>query len=364
MNKDETYMNLALELARKASGRTSPNPLVGAVLVRQGRVLAEGFHRKAGTAHAEAVALRRAGPQARGATLYVTLEPCCHTEKRTPPCAQAVIRAGVKRVVVAMKDPNPKVSGRGLRMLKEAGVEVRSGVLAEEARLMNRWFIHYMKTGRPYVTLKVAQTVDGRIATASGESKWITGPSARRAGHRLRAESDAIMVGIGTVRADDPSLTCRISGGRNPVRIIVDGRLEIRPEARVLDTREAATWIATCVPEDHPARAALEARGAEVIHVPGRNGKLDLQSLMNTLGQRQITSLLLEGGSSLNAACLAAGVVQRAVFFIAPKILGGRNGLPSVGGPDPLKLEEAIPLKSTRLSRVGRDLVIEADLDP
>jgi len=250
---DAAYMERALGLARKAEGRTDPNPMVGAVLVRSGRIVAEGWHRRAGTPHAEAVALRRAGARARGATLYVTLEPCCHTDKRTPPCTDAIIRSGVARVVAAMADPNPRVRGRGIRRLRAAGISVSTGLLGAEARRCNRVFVHYMKTGTPWVTMKAAQSLDGRIATRGGDSKWITSPAARKLGHMHRSRNQAILVGVQTVLADDPRLTARVPGGRDPVRIVLDSRLRTPPESRIFEEGRSPVWI--CRPPAGSSRA-------------------------------------------------------------------------------------------------------------
>lgn len=361
MNWDKDYMARALLLAGKARGKTDPNPMVGAVIVKNNRVISEGFHRRAGTPHAEAVALRKAGPRARGATLYVNLEPCCHTEKKTPPCTDAIIRSGITRVVGAMTDPNPRVRGRGFRKLKKAGISVETGLLNNEARSLNRVFTHFIKTGRPYVTLKAAITLDGRIAASGGESRWITGVPSRRMVHRLRTRNQAIMVGVGTVRADDPSLTARVGSGRNPVRVIVDGRLEIPPSSRLLHDGEAPVLIATAVAEGRSTARGLKGQGVQLIHMRGSSGKLDMVDLMRELGRRDISSLLLEGGSGINAAALDAGVVNRVVFFLAPKIIGGRDAVPCVGGAG-RSLPGAHRLGPFSVSRAGRDLVIEAEV--
>ncbi len=355
-------MQRALALADKARGKTSPNPMVGALLVKGAEVVAEGYHKKAGTPHAEAVALARAGARAKGTTLYVNLEPCCHTDKKTLPCTDGIIRAGVKRVVAAMKDPNPKVSGRGFRKLRAAGIDVISGVLRQEALDLNRVFIRFITTGLPYVTLKVAQSLDGKIATANGRSKWITGPVSRRMVHRLRSENQAVLVGAGTVKADDPSLTARIRSGKNPIRIIVDGKLEISSNSKVLTDGLAPTWIATVKsPKRGPVSPVLQ-KAAEILYVGGKNGKLDMKELMREIGKRGVSSVLIEGGSGINAAVLRAGVINRVMFFIAPKIIGGRNAIPSVGGPGINLLEEAARLGSMSVTHTGADILVEAEL--
>lgn len=351
-------MRRALALARRARGRTSPNPMVGAVLVKGGRVIAEAYHKKAGTPHAEALALEAAGDKARGGTLYVTLEPCCHTKKRTPPCTDAIITSGVSDVIVAMQDPNPQVSGKGIRALEGAGIKVSLGIMEKEAQELNHAYIKYISTGMPYVTLKAAMTLDGKIATPEGQSKWITGPEARRVVHRMRSDSDALLTAIGTVKADDPEFTARIRGGQDPVRVIIDPDLEIPSGSRVLKT-PPETIIVT---RAGGARAQeLEASGITLIRY---NGKLDMKWLMRELGSRGITSVLAEGGASFNWHCLDEGIVDRAVFFIAPKVIGGSESIPSVGGGKSFrKLEDAIRLRGIKTRHVGDDIMITADVE-
>jgi len=354
-------MALALRLAAKARGRTSPNPMVGAVVVKGGRVIASGYHRKAGEPHAEAVALQKAGKAAKGATLYVTLEPCSHTNKRTPPCSPIVIASGVKRVVVAMIDPNPRVSGGGITAIRKAGIEVVSGVLEQEARKLNEAFIKHVTTGMPFVTLKTAQTLDGKIATAKGESKWITGEAARMEGHRLRDRNDAILVGVATVLADDPSLTARIPGGRDPLRIILDSDLRTPPTAKVIRQRSTnRTCIATLERSARTGRLeALLDAGAEVLLAKGRDNRVDLRSLMKVLGGFGITSVLIEGGAEVNASALKAGIVDKVVLFIAPTLMTGKDSLCSVGGSSPNRLAQAIKLREVTSRFVGQDLLVE-----
>lgn len=357
-------MRMALRLAAKGLGRTSPNPAVGAVLVKNGEVIATGWHRKAGSPHAEAVALQRAGERAAGATLYVTLEPCSHTNKRTPPCSLAVIRSGVARVVAAMIDPNPQVSGGGLRHLKARGIDVTTGVLEAEARKQNEAFIKHITTGLPFVTLKAAQTLDGKIATASGESKWITGEPARRESHVLRNVNDAILVGINTVLSDDPSLTCRLPRGRDPVRVVVDSGLRIPLTAAVLSGPSAArTIIATLAGASKRKAARLQAAGAEVLIVRERGGRVDLRDLMKKLGRKEMNSVLIEGGSEINASALKAGVVDKAVFFVAPLIMTGADSRCSVGGRSPSRLAGAVRTRDLSVRFAGRDMIIEAYID-
>src|SRR5512144_1741104 len=302
---DEKYMRMALRLAARAKGRTSPNPMVGAVVVKNGKVVATGYHHRAGEPHAEAIALGKAGRKAKGATLYVTLEPCSHTDKRTPPCTPMVMQSGVKRLVIAMIDPNPRVSGGGVKTLRRAGLEVVTGVLEAEARKLNEAFIKHITTGMPFVTLKIAQTLDGKIATASGESKWITGEKARREGHLLRDVSDAILVGVNTVLTDNPSLTARIPAGRDPLRVIVDSGLRIRVDARVITQRsQAATLIATVADAPKAKITRLQEAGAQVLIVKSAQGRVDLRDLMRQLGRKGIISVLVEGGPEIHASAI------------------------------------------------------------
>ncbi len=363
MNKqslDIKYMRLALRLAVKANGRTSPNPMVGAVVVKGGKVIGRGWHRRAGEPHAEAIALKKAGKAAKGATLYVTLEPCSHTDKRTPPCAPLVMQSGVRRVVVSMIDPNPRVSGGGIKALRKSGIEVTAGVLAPEARKLNEAFIKHITTGMPFVTLKIAQTLDGKIATSSGESQWITGERAREEGRRLRDINDAILVGINTVLNDDPSLTARIPGGRDPLRVIVDSKLRIPTSVKVLTQRSSAkTLVATLSSSPKSKMNKLQKAGAEVLVVRGVQGRVDLRDLMKKLGKKDIMSVLIEGGSEINASALKAGVVDKVVMFIAPLLMTGTDSLCSIGGPSPAKLIEALKLLDVTVRFLGRDLAVE-----
>jgi diaminohydroxyphosphoribosylaminopyrimidine deaminase/5-amino-6-(5-phosphoribosylamino)uracil reductase len=356
-------MRMALRLAAKAWGRTSPNPMVGAVVVKGGRVIASGYHQRAGEPHAEAIALRKAGPAARGATLYVSLEPCSHTNKRTPPCSPLVISSGVKRVVVAMIDPNPRVSGGGISAIRSAGIEVVAGVLEQDAKKLNEAFIKHVTTGLPFVTMKIAQTLDGKIATAAGESKWITGPEARREGHRLRDRNDAILAGINTVLKDDPSLTARVPGGRDPVRVILDGSLRIPLTAKVVAQKSPARTIIAATSEAPLAKVRkLHAAGAEVLLVRASRGRVDLKDLMRKLAKRDILSVLIEGGSEIHASALKAGIVDKAVLFIAPLLMTGRDSLCSIGGISPVKLGHALRLHDVSSRSVGQDLMVEGYL--
>jgi diaminohydroxyphosphoribosylaminopyrimidine deaminase/5-amino-6-(5-phosphoribosylamino)uracil reductase len=352
---------MALRLAEKARGRTSPNPMVGAVVVKDGKVVSRGYHRKAGEPHAEAIALKRAGETARGATLYVTLEPCSHTGKRTPPCTPLVMQSGVTRVVVAMIDPNRNVAGGGVKALRAAGIDVVTGILEAEAKRLNEAYIKHITEGVPFVTLKIAQTLDGRIATASGESKWITGEQARFEAHRLRDGNDAILVGINTVLKDAPSLTARIPGGRDPVRVIVDSRLRIPLAAKVLTQRSPAKTIVATLPNAAKSKIRkLQDAGAEVLVVKALRGRVDLKDLMKELGKRDIASVLVEGGSEVNASALASRIVDKVVFFIAPLLMTGNDSIGSIGGVSPKKLADAVRLRNIRTRPAGKDLMVEA----
>lgn len=332
---------------------TSPNPMVGAVLVHDGAVVAEDYHRKAGTPHAEALVIRKAGDAARGSTLYVNLEPCCHTEKRTPPCTREIINAGVSRVVIAMRDPNPKVSGKGIVELERAGIEVVSGICEEEARKLNEAYIKYITSRRPFVTLKIAMTLDGKIATPDGQSRWITGELSRRHVHLLRSSVDAILTAIGTVKADDPQLTVRLQRRKSPKRIVIDPNLEISTDAKILKTPPETTIVTKSL---EGKKGLLEARGISFIHY---DHALDLRWLMGILGQQQVTSVLIEGGSSLNAHALEDGIVDKILIYIAPKIIGGKDSFPAVGGKTYRRLEEAYRIRDMRARRVGEDILIE-----
>ena len=355
---DEQMMARAISLARNGLGRTSPNPLVGAVIVRDGRIVAEGWHRKAGTPHAEIHALNMAGELARGATVYVSLEPCAHYG-RTGPCAKALVEAGVSRVVVAMMDPNPKVAGKGIAILQEAGIEVTTGVLEQEARQLNEVFLKWMTTGLPFVALKTAMTLDGKIATAAGQSQWITNEASRYETHRLRDIYDGILVGINTALADNPSLTTRLKEyqGRNPVRIVVDSRARLPLTAKLVTDGAARTIVA--VTEQAPAERveALRSAGVEII-VAGSSNHVDMQSLMEQLGAMKISSVLVEGGGSVNFSLLQAGLVDRVYACIAPKLVGGRDALTPVEGEGFQELDRAVELENIQLRQLGSDVLL------
>ncbi len=352
---DEIFMREALRVARNAEGRTSPNPLVGAVIVKHGKIIAEGWHRKAGTPHAEIHALNMAGELAKDSTLYVTLEPCSHFG-RTPPCANKIVDAGIKKVVAAMKDPNPKVAGRGFEILRTAGVEVEVGILEAEAQKLNEVFIKWVTKNLPFVTMKFACSLDGKIATVGGESQWISCEASRKFTHHLRDINDAILVGIGTVLADNPSLTTRLVDGKNPVRVIVDSNAKIPLDAKVLD-KSARTIIATTENASREKISALKNRGLEIIFA-GDGERVDLKILMEKLAAQEITSILVEGGGTINFSMLKAGLVDKIFAFVAPKIIGGKNALTAVEGAGFEKLLEAVALKNLTAERLGEDILI------
>ena len=362
-------MTLALRLAAKGRETTSPNPMVGAVVVRQGRIIGRGFHLRPGTPHAEILALQRAGKLARGATLYVTLEPCGHLKKRTPPCVPEILRSGVRRVVIAMQDPNPSVMGKGAAALRRAGVSVTVGVARSEAEGLNKSYCHWMKTGRPYVTLKVGTTLDGKLATATGESRWITGEASRKEVHQLRRCVDAVLIGVGTVLADDPSLTARTGprlkklASRQPLRIVVDSRLRTPFKAQVLTQQDKAkTIIAATAAAPAARRIVLQKEGIEVLTLPALQGRLSLPALLKQLGRRGIASLLVEGGSEVNAAMLKAKLIDHIRFYMAPRLLGGQNAKGVIGGESPARLADAIEIRHVVTRFVGNDVVVEGDL--
>lgn len=361
--QDEDFMRVALNLARNATGRTSPNPLVGAVIVREGRIVGAGWHRKAGTPHAEIHALNMAGDLASGATLYVTLEPCSH-HGRTGPCAEAVVKAGIKRCVIAMEDPNPKVAGKGIAILEQAGIEVRCGVLEDEARELNEVFLKWITAKRPFVVLKTAMSLDGKIATATGKSQWITGEAARRRGHEFRDIYDSILVGIGTVLADDPSLTTRLpdGAGKNPVRIVVDSQARTPLTAKVITDGQARTIIAVSSQAPVHRIVALREAGAEVIEAFDKSksdlSKVDLSILMEKLGAMEISSVYVEGGGTVNFSLLKAGLVDKVHAFIAPKLIGGREALTPVEGEGFAELTDAVELERTTVETIGQDILL------
>lgn len=358
--RDAAYMRGAVRLARRGEGRTSPNPLVGAVLVKGDKVIARGYHTRAGAPHAEVVALRKAGSAARGATLYVNLEPCAH-HGRTPPCVDALVEAGVARVVVGMIDPNPLVNGRGIKRLRKAGVEVESGVLVEECEALNEAFVCAIRQGRPLVTLKSALTLDGRVATRTGDARWVSGSESREAGHRMRATHDVIMVGVGTVLADDPQLTCRAAkGGRDPMRVIVDSQLRTPPRAKIVravDGSRAPTVIITTRRAPAERLRLLEEAGAEVLRVNSRRGRVLLLAGLYALKQRGVLSVLVEGGPTFAGGLWKERLVDRVETFIAPKVLGDPEALPMLFGPRVGRMQQAVPVDG-RVRMVGDNILL------
>ena len=354
-----TYMFRALELARASVGETSPNPPVGAVIVRDGRIVGEGRTRPAGQAHAEIVALREAGELARGATLYVTLEPCSH-RGRTPPCADAIIAAGVAEVHASMVDPNPQVGGRGLELLREAGIAVTVGGGREEAEELAAPHAMFITTGMPLVTLKFAMSLDGKIATRAGDSRWITCEESRRYVHRLRARSDAIVAGIGTVLADDPQLTARDENDeplpRQPLRVVVDSRGSLPTKAAILN-QPGKTLVAVSEISES-ARDALESAGAEVLFVPAGNGWVDLRALLTELGRHEVTSVFVEGGGILAGSLFDERLAHRVVAFVAPVIIGGDRAPSPVGGQGATLMADAMRLKNVKIERFGSDIAV------
>lgn len=350
MRDDAKWMRRALTLAARGLGETNPNPAVGCVVVKGGRVVGEGFHARAGGLHAEVVALGKAGRAARGATLYVTLEPCAHRGKRTPPCAPLVSGSGVRRVVVATRDPNPRVDGRGLRRLRRGGIAVTEGVLADAARRLNEPFFVSCRAGRPFVLLKAGLTLDGRIATASGRSKWITSTAQRRAARRLRRRHDAVLVGIGTVLADDPLLLPVPRTRRTFVRAVLDSTLRLPPTSRLVRTSSRArapVWVFT-----RARRGArwkrLETAGVTVIRVAESRRRLSLRAVLRAFSVRGLRSLMVEGGSEVLGSFLAARLVDQVALFRAPLLLGGRGSRPAFGGKDPKRLDQALRLRPAR----------------
>jgi diaminohydroxyphosphoribosylaminopyrimidine deaminase / 5-amino-6-(5-phosphoribosylamino)uracil reductase len=364
---DAHWMRRALALARRGLGKTSPNPMVGAVLARERSLLGEGWHHRAGLPHAEVEALRNAagrGSRLRGATLYVTLEPCC-THGRTPPCTDAIIASGVRRVVVAAVDPNPKHGGRGLKILGDAGIEVVQGLLAAESNLLNRAFNQWITTGRPWFILKAAMTLDGKIATEAGESRWITGTAARSVGMRLRRASDAVMVGVGTVVADDPQLTVRRANSSRPEvrrRIVLDPNARTPLSSRLVNDEFASHTTIVVTPAASQRRRDALAAKANVLEVPESNGTIDLHLLAAVLGKSGVTQVLVEGGGATHGAVLEARLANEVAFFHAPFVLGGRNSRKAVAGPGFTSLAASPRLISPRWRRVGDDLLMTAEV--
>ena len=368
---EEKYMRRAIELAKKGSGHVNPNPLVGAVIVRDGEIIGEGYHECYGQLHAERNAIANAkkrGNSLEGSTIYVTLEPCCHYGK-TPPCTEAIIEEKIARVVVGSDDPNPLVSGKGFQMLREKRIEVIPHFLKEECDAMNHVFFHYIRTGTPYVAMKYAMTMDGKIACYTGDSKWVTGEESRAHVQTLRNHYKGIMAGIGTVLADDPMLNCRIEGGRDPIRIIADSHLRIPMDSQLVRTAGQQPLIVACLPDaDEEKAAQLQEKGVEVLRIPGvttaditeeQKEVISLPVLMKELGARKIDGILLEGGGQLNESALQAGIVDRIYCYIAPKIFGGAQAKTPVEGQGLTRAADAWQFNRIGMQEFGQDILLE-----
>lgn len=354
----EEYMELALDLAKKGIGKVNPNPLVGAVIVKDDEVIGIGYHKEYGGPHAEVNAINNAKKNIEGSTLYVTLEPCVHYGK-TPPCVNLIIEKKIKKVVIGTLDPNVLVCGKGVKKLKENNIEVIVGVKEEECKKLNEIFIKYVTTNLPFVILKSAISLDGKIATTTGESKWITSKEAREDGHNLRNELSAIMVGINTIIKDNPKLTCRIENGKNPVRIIVDSTLKISLDSNVITNKDNLTIIATTKYADKIKKEMLLKKNIKVIEIAHKNKKIDLKELMRHLGILKIDSVLIEGGGTLNFSALEENIVDKVRFYIAPKILGGEKSKSSIGGRGFCKIDDAVKLKDLTYKKLKEEIVIE-----
>lgn len=358
---DQKYMLRAIELAKKGIGRVNPNPLVGAVIVKDGKIIGEGYHVRYGELHAERHAFANLAEDAKGATMYVTLEPCCHYGKQ-PPCTQAIIEHGIKKVYVGSDDPNELVAGKGIQILRDAGVEVVTQFMKEECDAINPVFFHYITTKMPYVVMKYAMTMDGKIACDTGKSQWITGEKAREQVQETRNVLTGIMVGVQTVLNDDPSLTCRIPNGRNPVRIVCDSKLRIPMECKLVQTADEVATIVATVSEDSKKRKALENAGVKVLVIKERDGRVDLQELMLRLGEEKIDSILLEGGGTLNQSALANGIVNHVQAYIAPKIFGGSGRYTPVSGIGVEEPDKAYFLTNQKIQQIGEDVLLEYDV--
>lgn len=358
---NEQFMLRAIELAKQGAGHTNPNPMVGAVIVKDGRIIGEGYHKRCGELHAERNAFAALTQSAEGADIYVTLEPCCHYG-RTPPCTEAIIEHKIARVFIGSRDPNPLVSGKGASILREHGIEVYEDICREACDEINPVFFHYITKKRPYVVMKYAMTLDGRIATRSGKSKWITGAKAREHVHQLRSRYAAILCGIGTVLADDPMLNARIEGAHQPLRIVLDSSLRIPLEAQLVQTAGEYKTMVVCAKESEK-KAALEAQGVEVLRLPDANGRVDLNALLEELGKRQIDSVFVEGGGEVHEAFRSAGLADHVCCYIAPKIFGGREAKGPVGGIGIDDPKEALMLCNRKISVLGDDVLLEYDCE-
>ncbi|MBC3797783.1 bifunctional diaminohydroxyphosphoribosylaminopyrimidine deaminase/5-amino-6-(5-phosphoribosylamino)uracil reductase RibD [Acetobacterium tundrae] len=358
MENHQKYMQMAIILAKKGRGLVNPNPLVGAVIVKDDLIIGRGYHQKYGELHAERNALASCTQSPEGATLYVNLEPCCHTGK-TPPCTEAIIQSKIARVVVGAMDPNPRVGGKGIEILRKNGITVITDVLEEECRELNEVFFHYIQNGTPYVVMKYAMTLDGKIATYSGKSQWITGELARAQVHQLRNEYKGIMIGVNTVIKDDPLLTCRIEEGRNPSRIICDTHLRTPITAKIVESAsEIPTYIGTCS-RDEKKMDQFRKKGCRLLPVPQKNEHLNLNDLIHQLGQKKIDGILLEGGGTLNYSALKSGIVDKLQVYIAPKIFGGATAISPVEGQGIEDPSEAFHFKDRKIKILGDDICLE-----
>lgn len=359
--KDCDYMKLALKLAEKGCGWVSPNPMVGSVIVKNGEIIGQGWHKKYGGLHAERNALDSCNESPKGATMYVTLEPCCHYGKQ-PPCVEAILDAGIKKVVIGSNDPNPLVAGKGIQILREHGIAVKENILKDDCDKLNEVFFHYITTKRPFVVMKYAMTMDGKIAAYTGASKWITGKIARNHVQQQRHRYSAIMVGVGTILSDDPLLSCRIAGGKNPIRIICDTHLRAPITAQVVQTANRIPTIFAVCHADKEKLCAFEKAGCHILHLGEKDGHVDLQQLIDALGQKEIDSILLEGGGTLNWTALQSGIVNKVQAYIAPKLFGGQNAKTPVEGMGISSPSEAFQLRNSIITKLGEDFLIESEV--
>ncbi|MBU0615555.1 MAG: bifunctional diaminohydroxyphosphoribosylaminopyrimidine deaminase/5-amino-6-(5-phosphoribosylamino)uracil reductase RibD [Nanoarchaeota archaeon] len=357
MRPHKKYMELCLKLAEKGKGATSPNPLVGAILVKRGAIVGKGWHKKCGEDHAEVMAIKQAGIKANNATLYVNLEPCSHWG-RTPPCTESIIQAGIREVIVGCEDPNPKVSGH--LELKSRGLKTKIGILDDECRRINETYLKYMKTKKPFVIVKAAMSLDGKIATKTGHSKYITGTEARKHVHQLRSELDAIMVGSNTVMKDDPMLTTRLVKGKNPIKIVVDSKLKLNLNSNVVKNEPSKLIVATTNLAPRTKVKQLQQKGVKIIEMPADNGHVDLKKLMKELGNHEITSIMIEGGAELNSHAIKSNIVDKLLFFLSPGLIG--DGLSALGDMGITKVDKSIKLKNVTHTKIGKDLLIEGYL--
>ena len=357
----QDYMKRALELAKKGAGHTSPNPMVGCVVVKDGRIVTEGYHERYGEFHAERNALTRCEEDLTGAEMYVTLEPCCH-QGNTPPCTDIIIERSIGKVYVGSMDPNPKVAGKGVKILQEHGIEVETGVLEKECLALNEIFFYYITTGMPYVAMKYAMTLDGKIASCTGDSKWVTGEKARHHVHELRKQYSAILAGIGTVLADDPMLNCRIEEGVDPVRVVCDSSLRIPLSSQLVKTAGDIPVIVAYAKENPEKEKALLQAGVELISA-GRDGRVDLAVLMRELGKRKIDSVLVEGGGAVHGSLLESGLVQKIFCYLAPKLIGGREAGSPVEGDGFSRMKDALPVKEMEILPLGEDICISGRVE-